>query len=154
MSSSTSGHHPSRADEGSLAPPGRFSGPLPPFLLRHSARPWRPPTRAPRTAHAPPPPRRRRRPSGPLGGALPSPSPPPSRGRAEASEPLPDQNPPLGGRPGSLRRQGAGAADSPLGVGPRSSSAAAAAALGLEGPKMSTKNFRVSDGDWICPDKK
>lgn len=94
MSSSTSGHHPSRADEGSLAPPGRFSGPLPPFLLRHSARPWRPPTRAPRTAHAPPPPRRRRRPSGPLGGALPSPSPPPSRGRAEASEPLPDQNPP------------------------------------------------------------
>lgn len=24
----------------------------------------------------------------------------------------------------------------------------------LVGPKMSGKSFRVSDGDWICPDKK
>lgn len=24
----------------------------------------------------------------------------------------------------------------------------------LTDPKMSGKNFRVSDGDWICPDKK
>lgn len=103
-----------------------------------------PPTSAPasRNAHA--------HPACPLGGAPSFAS--SSRCRAEASGPLPDQNPapaalPLAGAARCRRSQG-----SPPAAGPRSS--CAAAALGSAGPKMSTKNFRVSDGDWICPDKK